>query len=505
MKYLLGVDVGTSGTRAALLTTDGDLIFTTYTHYDFKSPASNWVEQDGDLYWENVITVIKRAVTKTKENSSEIIGACISGLAPDALLVDREGKPLYPALLWLDRRAIEEEVWLKKEFGEENIFDLTGNVIDSYFGMVKILWLKKNRKEIYDKAYKVLNIADYIVQKLTGKFVTDYSHAACTGIAYNAHKKEWDVDMLKELGIDEDKLPKLERADSIAGYVTKEAALITGLDINTPVAVGTSDGMANFVAAGISQKGENVTSLGTSGLWGILTPENKFVHKMLNIPAFMAPHANITIAALAYSGGLYKWLRDNIFGEDKNNAYQIMDQQAELISAGSGGLITLPYLAGERTPIWDPYARGVLFGLSINSSKSSIFRSALEGVGLAFLDNLKRIEADGVVLNSKMIVTGGGAQSKVLRQILADVLGLNIIFVGGQISAEVGDCFIAGKAVGAFSGYEVVKEKIPILEKTEPNLKLNKFYNRLYEEIYKEIYPRLKDLFRKMEDLRGLL
>ncbi len=504
MKYLLGIDVGTSGTRAALLTSNGELHSTSYTNYGFNSPAPGWVEQDGDLYWENVISVIKQTLEKLDDDPSKIACVSVSALAPDALLVDKAGKPLYPALLWLDRRATAEQEWLKREYGEDNIFELSGNGVDSYYGLVKTLWLKNNRREIYNKAYKVLNIGDYMVHKLTGEFVSDYAHAACTAVAYNAKSQAWDEDFLKEIGISPEILPELKPSDAIAGSVTKEAAQATGLIQGTPVAVGTSDGMANFVAAGISREGDNVTSLGTSGLWGVLIPADKFVRGMVNVPAIMKEGANITIAALAYSGGHYKWLRDNIVMEDEPDTYQKMDELAAAVPPGSGGLVTLPYMAGERTPVWDAFARGVVMGLSIHSDRGSVFRSALEGMALAFLDNLVRMQRDGVTLRDEMIVTGGGARSALLRQILADVVGLEVVFVGGEISAEVGGCFIAGKTVGVFPDYELVKEKIPVLERNQPDLKLNKFYRRLYNDVYKELYPRLQELFWRMKELEEL-
>jgi xylulokinase len=310
--------------------------------------------------------------------------------------------------------------------------------------------------------------------------------------------------MLHSIGIDEEKLPQLHAADAIAGYVTKEAAGWTGLTPGIPVAVGTTDGLANIISGGIGEPGENVISLGTSAVWGILGKSSNLVRNMLNNPGLDGPDSYITMVALAFSGGLYKWLRDNLYRSDTVDAFREMDREAEKIQPGCGGLCTLPYLAGERTPIWDPYARGVFFGLSVNHSRGSLFRSALEGVALALLDNLKRIRAAGAVVNQEMIVTGGGAKSALTRRILADVLGMKVTFVGGEISAEVGDAFIAGKAVKVYPDFKFIKKTLPIIDQISPDNQLNQYYERFYEEVYKELYPRLKDLYRRVATINDI-
>jgi sugar (pentulose or hexulose) kinase len=505
MECLLGVDVGTSGTRAALVALDGKIIDKAYTNYDYRTPAPNWVEQDADVYWSSVCKVLQPVKQKIQDRSAKIVGLAVSGLAPDSLAVGKDGQPLYPAILWMDRRATKEEQWLKESIGADSIYKLTGNVIDPYYGLLKTLWLKNNRPDIYRRAGKIINVTDFIVSRLTGNFVTDYCHGACTGIAFDIRRRQWDQAMLQAVGIEADKLPELQPADSIAGYVTKEAASQTGLTEGIPVAVGTTDGLANITAAGIREMGENVISLGTSYVWGVLCRAENLAPKMLNVPGLGGPDSYLTIAALAFTGGLYKWLRDYIYQNDTEDAFAAMDREAEKIQPGCGGLLTLPYFAGERTPIWDSYARGVFFGLAINHSAASLFRSALEGVALALLDNLKRMREAGLVIKQEMIVTGGGAKSALLRKILADVLGLEITFVGGDISAEIGDAFIAGKAVKVYPDYQFIKKTLPVLAQTSPDSGLNKYYDRVYEEVYRELYPRLKELYLRIAKINNIL
>lgn len=495
MECLVGVDIGTSGARCALMDSAGNLVFTTYTEYGYRVPKPGWAEQDADVYWDNACEVLRRASTKAADEGLIISGVCISGLAPDVIPVDENGNTLDPALLWLDRRATEEEQWIKDHVGEDAVFTLTGNMVDSYFGLVKAMWLRRNRPHVYARAHKLLNVVDYVVHKLTGAFVTDHCHGACMGIAYDLKNRRWDEDAVAVLGLDVHKLPELKKADDIAGAVTHTAAASTGMPAGTPVAVGCPDAIANFVSSGLTRQGEAAATLGTSGLMAVLSNCKQFVKGMLISPAITSPDMYYNIAALAFSGGTYKWIRDNIYCGPTKGAYEEMNKEAAEVAPGSSGLVLLPYLVGERTPVWDSYARGVLFGISASHSRGSIYRAGLESTALAFLDNIKRMRDAGAHTGDVLTVTGGGARSALLRQILADALDMRVNFVGSEISAEAGDAFIAGKAVGLFPSYELARDFLTVVETAEPDPANNVVYDQFYSRIYSRLYPRLKDLF----------
>lgn len=503
MEYVLGVDIGTTGARAALVSVDGELVHTAYTTHNYKTPFPGWVEQDAEVYWGSFCKVVKDVVSKCEQQRARILALSVSALAPDVLPIDKKGEPLHPAILWLDRRALEEAKWLEKKIGVEKIFQLTGNVIDPYFGLVKLLWFRNKKEYTYNKAYKILNVKDYIVYKITGEIVTDYSHAACTGIAYDIRKKEWDREMFKEIGLEMDKMPQLVSSDKVIGKVQNSISEITGLKVGTPVVAGAADAIANIVSTGITEEGESAMSLGTSGIWGILNNSDKFARNMLNSHAVNAPDMFLTVAAPAFTGGVYQWWKDNIMkAADPEITYEIMNKEAEGINPGSDGLITLPYFGGERTPIWDPLARGVILGFSIDHTRGHIFRSAIEGMAFAFLDNLKYIKKSGIHLKNDIIVTGGGAKSKLIREVLANALGMNTIYIGGNISAEVGDAFIAGKGIGLFKNFQIIKDKLTPLDKISPDRKISHIYEAYYDKIYKNLYPLLKEIFQYDYELR---
>ncbi len=492
MSYLLGVDIGTSGARSALVSDHGVLIYTAYTNHGYNINRLGWVEQDADVYWKSFCKVAGKAVERAKGDQEEICGISVSGLAPTVLPVDRHGKPLEKTILWLDRRAYKEEEWLKRVIGEDKVFNLTGNIITAYYGLVKILWLKKHKNLIYNNSYKFLNVKDYIVFKLTGKFVSDYSHAAVTAIGFDIINKDWDPTMFSLLTLDINKMPELYSGDEIIGKVIKSASLETGLQEGIRVTAGVADNLGNYLSAGLIEEGENVLSLGTSAVWGILGRSNIFARNMLISPAVNAQKMYLTSTIINFAGGLYQWFKEDVIN---NISYEQMNEMAKSIKAGSEGVVILPYFAGERTPLWDPNAKGVIFGLSIEHDKSHLIRAAIESIAFALLDNLENIKKYNLFINKKMIITGGGAKSWIIRKVIADVLNMEVVYIGGNISAEVGDAYIAGKGVGIFKDYQIIKENITVRDVIIPDQKDNKLYQSIYEQLYKKLYLRVKDLY----------
>ncbi len=502
MEYLLGIDIGTSGARAALVSASGEVIEACEISHGFEAPEVGWAEQNAEVYWSSFCEVVSTLLERSRIKAHKIVGLGISGLTPDCLPVNDRGDPLAPAILWLDRRAIKESEYLKSYLGEDEIVQLTGNGIDPYFGLVKLLWLKNNMGEIYEKSYKIVNVKDFIVGRLTGKFVSDYSDAALGGVAFDIKKRQWDAEILREIGLNIDKLPALYKSDEIVGSVTPEASHVTGIPPGIPVVAGAPDGFANLVSMGVVDVGDSGMSLGTSGVWGVAHKGDNFAREILTCPAASDPELLISFAALATSGGVYKWFKDNIATSETFlgnilhlEPYEIMNIQAETSPPGANGLILLPYFAGERTPIWDPLARGVVFGLSLTHTRGDLYRSVFEGIGYAFLDNWQVMEKTGIRLPKQVRLSGGGAKSKLLREILASVLGVPMVLLEDAGSAEVGDAFIAGKGVGVFESYDEIKKGVKIREEIEPDYSLNRFYKDIYTRIYKELYPALKKFF----------
>jgi len=498
--------VGTSGARGVILSEKGDIVESSSVSHDFRIPRFGWAEQDAEVYWDSFCKVVSSLTAKSGIKNVDGIG--ISGLTPDCLPVDSQGNPLAPAILWLDRRASTEAEWVKRNLGEEHILQITGNGIDSYFGLVKLLWLKNNMTDLYARAYKFLNVKDFIVGRITGEFVSDYSDAALWGIAFDIKKKCWSEDILDEIDIDIRKLPELYRSDHVVGKVNMEVAAAVGILEGTPVIVGAPDGFANLVSLGVVSVGDSGMSLGTSGVWGVLHNQERFSREILTCPSASDPDILVSLAALAISGGVHRWFRDTVATAEKFSGgllgvepYNIMELEAIESPPGAKGLFLLPYFAGERTPIWDPAARGVLFGLSLIHNRGDIYRSIFEGIAYAFLNNWEFMEKMGLRLPGTVRLSGSGAKSKLLRRILADVLNTTVVLVENLGGAEVGDAFLAGKGVGIFEDFEVLRGKLKVIGREIPDVELNEFYKDRYERVYKRIYPALKDLFAEVHNM----
>ena len=457
------------------------------------------------MYYQNLKKTISHVLSKAEIDPIKILGIGISGMAPDALPISSKGEPLYPCILWIDRRAEEEAEIIRKRIGEDLVYQITGNCIDPYYGLVKALWIRRNEPQIYKQSAKILNLKDYIAGRLTGNFVTDYSHAGLSGIAFDLRKNSWNEEILTELDLDSSKLPDLYPSDAIIGTVSKEAAEELGLTEGIPVVAGMVDSAASYLACGILEAGENAMSLGTSSCWGIYH-ESEVLTRGMNITRAPWNHRGfLTNASQAATGAIFTWLRDTFASErcmkhglKDEQLLAIMNEEAEKVPPGCEGLLTLPHFMGERTPIWDPQARGVFFGLTLSHTIGHLYRSVVEGMAFNFLINLGLLKNAGLSFKKEVIVTGGCARSSLVRKILADILDTRVLYLEGDSRADYADAWLAGKGVGVFSDYRLMKKKLKILDTYEPNPELHGYYCNIFETVYKELYPCLKNLFQNL-------
>ncbi|HOE67456.1 MAG TPA: FGGY-family carbohydrate kinase [Candidatus Hydrogenedentes bacterium] len=512
--FLVGCDVGTGGTKAVVMDTEGNVLGTHYIEYplitaknpDEKYPGAK-AEHDPEWYWNAVADTIQVSIKQSKVNPKDIKGVSISALSPACILVDKDLNPLQNAHIWMDRRATAECDWLKKNIGEERIFKLSANPTDPYYATAKLMWEKNNRPDLYKKAYKFQTAADYPCMKLTGKAVTDYSNASLIGIAFDIVNRKWDNDLLVEIGLDPDKFPEAFPCDEVIGEVTREAAERTGLAVGTPVVAGTVDCNAAWVAGGAVDAGSTQLVMGTAGVLGVVHDEPTFTRDMITIIHTADSRTKYTtLAALVSCGALIRYFRDN-FGDlelatqkiSGISAYDIMNEEAKHVPAGSNGLITLPYFMGERTPIWDTHARGVLFGLSLDHGRGHVIRSFMEGAGFGLLHNFELMRESGVKMNLPMILSEGGANSPMWRQIISDILNIECAFAKSSKGAPVGNAVAAGVGVGIYKNYDVVKGWVQLGEHNKPNPENQALYRKLYA-VYRDLYPSIQDYYVRVAE-----
>ena len=507
--FLVGCDVGTGGTKAVVMSADGTVLGSHYIEYPLittksaedRFPGSK-AEHNPEWYWNAVSGTIQASIRQSKVDPKDIKGVSISALSPACILVDKDLRPLQNAHIWMDRRATVECDWLRKHIGEDRVFRLSANPIDPYYATAKLLWEKNNRPDLYRRTYKLQTAADYPRLKLTGKAVTDYSNACLIGIAFDIVNRRWNEELIEEIGLDPAKFPQPYPCDEVVGEVTREASEQTGLAPGTPVVAGTVDANAAWVAAGAIESGATQLVMGTAGVMGVVHDDPTFTRGMITIVHTADSRRKYTtLAALVSCGALIRYFRDR-FGQLERavesisdlSAYDIISREANDVPPGSDGLIVLPYFMGERTPIWDTHARGVVFGLSLDHGRGHLIRALMEGAGYALLHNFDLMRESGLRMRLPMVLSEGGACNPLWRQIIADILNVECVFAESSKGAPVGNAVAAGVGVGIFKGYDVVKDWVKLGAKSVPNAERHERYMKLYA-VFRDLYPALKGHF----------
>lgn len=506
--FFVGCDIGTSGAKSVLMDDEGKVCASSLITYPLITPRPGWAEQDPEWYWNATAETMRRCIDQSGADPSDIKGVSISAQAPVCILVDKDLKPLQMAHIWMDRRGIRQTEWVKERLGDR-ASEKSGNPVDAYYLTVKLLWEKENRPDLYQKTYKVLSAANYATMKLTGKAVTDYSNASLYGVGFDIVNKKWDSEVIEMLGLDTEKFPDCYPSDAVIGGVTKAAAERTTLKEGTPVVAGTVDSAAAYIAAGAVEPGDFSLTMGTSGCLG-LVHEEPFTRDMITtIHAANSKTTYTTSGCTVSCGALLKYFRDNLGQTELRaekeigvDAYDVMTVQAGKIAPGSDGLITLPYFMGERTPIWDPFARGVMFGMSLTHTRAHIIRSYMEGAVYALYHNYKIMLESGCKIHQPLVVGEGGAKSALWRQIVSDVFNIPVTYMSDSKGAPAGNAIIAGVGTGVFKDYRIAKEWVTFSDTHDPDAETHKRYEE-YFEIYERLYRKVKDEFVALSNVTG--
>ena len=512
--YLLGIDYGTGGAKACVIDDGGAVLGFAFEEYPLFHDQPGWSEHDAERYWQVACRLIRAAVAEAGIQPAALRGIAVSSALPSLVMVDRDHRPIERAYNLMDRRATAEVEWLKQRIGEERIFQVSGNRLEDHPALVNLLWEKRNRPESFRRIDKALTIDGFITLKLTGKATLHYSGAAFYGVAYDLRKRRFDDEILAAIGIDPAILPDLYACEEIVGEVTNEAAAETGLAPGIPVAAGQVDCNAGWVGAGAIGVGDIQSNLGTVGNFGIIHKDVDFIfsevgRSMIHCAYTVdATDTYVTIPTTTTGGQSIRYLRDAFSQWEVEtervlgvSAYDLLNMQAEKTAPGADGLIILPYLMGERTPIWDVQARGVIFGLSLNHTKGHIVRAMMEAVAYALYDSYRLIEQAGLAINAPMVLNEGGAVSKLWRRIIADVFNVPLVLVKRRTGAPFGDAVLAGVATGVFADFGVTKQWVEYVEPMEPDPANHALYMEFFA-LYKQLYGHVKDDFQALARLR---
>jgi len=503
--YILAHDLGTSGNKATLFSSDGALVGSSFAGYKTYYPAPGWAEQNQEDWWNAVVASTNDLLEQFSGEAGQIAAVSFSAQMMCCSPVDKEGAPLFQGIIWSDQRADEERKYLAELVDDKTAYTVTGTVMVANYLAAKALWLKKHYPDVYKRTYKFLEVKDYIIYKLTGNFITDYSDASGTNL-FDIRKKEWSGDIISTAGLDADKLPDAVPSTTVVGRLTTEAADATGLPAGLPVVAGGGDGPCATVGAGASETGRCYNVFGTSA-WSAVTAAEPLYDREQR--TFILHHLDenlyMTVGSMQSAGGSFEWLHDWIGSAERFlaphiclSSYELLSLEAEKAAPGSAGALFLPYLMGERSPYWDSEVKGSFLGLNRKVGRPEIIRSVLEGTVYhlkLILDILE--ERAGTIDEVRLI--GGGNKSRFLNRLMTDIWEKPVVVMEVLEEATSLGAAIAGfVGTGLYSSFQEAEKLIREQRREFPEKEKATLYRGPYE-VFKEAYGALQQVNRKID------
>jgi xylulokinase len=499
MSLFLGIDISTTGAKALVIDRQGEVVGSATTSLSLSTPRPLWSEQDPADWWDAVVRSVRQAVLESKL-SGEISAIGLTGQMHGLVLLDQENIPLRPAILWNDQRCAAECDEIRTRVGKHRLIQITGNDALTGFTAPKILWVRNHEPEIFARARHILLPKDYIRLKLTGRLAMDKADGSGT-MLFDLKRRNWSPDILDALAIPDEWLPPTFEGPETTGNVTQDAATTTGLNVNIPVVAGGGDQAAQAVGVGAVRPGIVALTLGTSGVVfastqaSLVEPEGRlhaFCHAL--------PDRWHLMGVMLSAAGSLQWYRDTLA---PNTSFDELMAEAADVPAGSEGLIFLPYLSGERTPHPDPLARGGWVGLTLRHKRGHLTRAILEGVAFGLNDGFGLIKGAGLGDIQQIRVSGGGAKSLLWRQILADVLGAELVTVNTTEGAAYGAAILAGVGSGAWPDVDsACSSLVKTIDRVTPDSKRDRLYEPMYQQ-YRELYPALQRSFHELASIEA--
>lgn len=496
---LLGIDLGTSSLRAAVVDEEGRIRGLGSRDYGIDSPRPGWAEQSPDVWWQAAVAAVRGALRQSRTSPSAITGIGLSGQMHGTVLVDDAERALAPAIIWADSRSAAQAVSINGALGDERLAATVGNRVSPGFMAATLAWLRDERPKLLARSRYALLPKDYLRYFLTGQAASEPSDASAS-LLFDITRLAWSPELASAAGVDVKLLPPLIPAAGLAGRLRAEAAEELGLRTGTPVVAGAGDQAAQAIGNGVVGERLASATIGTGGQ--VLQPTGRpAVDRQLRVHCFChaVPGTWFLMAAMLSAGLSLRWWRD-VLDLPAGDAYERLDAEAGQAPLGAEGLLFLPYLLGERTPHMDARARGAFVGLSLRHRRGHMARAIMEGVAFAMREGLS-IVTTLAGRPEQVIASGGGAKSALWRQIQADVFGLPIATVAGEERAVVGAAMLAGIGTGAFDGYEEARQACvrhgPVVL---PDPAGSATYDAMFD-LYRSLYPALRDHLHALSDL----
>ncbi len=506
MIALLGIDVGTSGTKSVLFDQHGFPLASSTKEYPMYQPQNGWAEQDPADWWDATVQTCREVIEKSSIDPQDIKGIGLSGQMHGLVMLDKDGNVLRHSIIWCDQRTGVECDQITAAVGADHLIEITANPALTGFTASKILWVRNHEPELYARCAKLLLPKDYIRYKLTGVFATEVSDASGMQLL-NVSERRWSNEVLNKLEIDPGLLAKVYESPEVTGTVMKAAAELTGLSEGTIVVGGAGDNAAAAVGMGVVKDGAAFTTIGTSGVVYAHTSEMKLDHLGRVHTFCCAVPGEWHIMGVTQSAGLsMQWFRNNFACEERLQAekenkdpYEVMTAEAEEVLIGADKLIYLPYLMGERTPHLDPDCRGVFFGLTASHTRAHFIRAIMEGVSFSLLDSVNILRSLGVTFDD-MLLCGGGSRSRLWRSMLADVMNTGVKITRSTEGPALGAAILAGVGAGIYPSVKDACELIVEYSLVEKANEQNHDKYMGFYAIYQNLYPILKDQFKELRD-----
>jgi len=487
MELFMGVDIGTSASLGVITDIKGKILVSHRVFHDFSMPQPGWVEQDADgIWWKDFLEIVTTLLKAPEITAADIKAIGVSAICPCVLPVDKDGKPLRPGILYgIDSRAKAEIKQLEKRLGREAIFKMSGQHLTSQSCCPKILWIKNNEPDVYNKTSCFLTAQGYLVYKLTGKFTLDIYDAMAYAPLFDLQNKRWDPTYQEEV-TEIFKLPELMWTTDIAGSVSNQAAELTGLAAGTPVICGTADALSEAISVGLHKDGDMMMMYGSSNFF-ILQTQQLLPQENSWASHFVTPkkEAYLLAGGMSSAGNLFKWLRETFPGRD----FPQWETLSALSSPGAGGLTLLPYFAGERTPINNPQAKGNLFGITLRTTAGDVYRAFQEALAYGVRHNIETLRENGIEAK-RIFAIGSIAKSNQLLQIISDISGCAQLVAREKAGASYGNAFMAALGAGFIGDISEIAEWVNYEQEIIPQ--------KEHQDIYDEGFARYKALYQAL-------
>jgi len=502
--YIIAHDLGTTGNKATLYDREGKLAGASFIGYETEYAHRGWAEQNPDDWWEAVCLSTRRLLSETGVNGGDIACITFSGQMMGAVPLDRGGRPLRNAIIWADQRALEQERWISQRLAFEDVYRITGHRLSASYSLAKILWIRDHQPEIFEATHKFVQAKDAIVARLTGEFVSDPSDASSTNL-YDLERGAWSEAILEACELPLEKLPRLRQSIDVAGEVRAEASDDVGVAAGIPVVIGGGDGACASAGAGVIKEGSAYNYVGSSSWIALSTPAPIYDPDYRTFTfAHVIPGMFMPTGTMQAAGASYQWTRDQLSLFEMVAAerlgispYELINLEVQQISPGAEGLFFLPYLLGERSPRWDPNARGAFVGLTIRHKRAHLYRAVLEGVAMNLRVILDAFRAQGRRIEA-MRVIGGGASGRVWNQIMADIYGMPVQRLAIlEEATSMGAALVGGGGVGLYPDFDMIHHMNELSSTVLPDPEAQALYERMqpkFEALYHALAPVYADI-----------